>query len=85
MNRIRRIIITTTRRRTLRVQLTLISAHCPICDCEVDTLARSQAADVLEVDATALDEMIACGRLHAIQTVSSNQRICKDSLFAPLM
>lgn len=85
MNRIRRIIITTTRRRTLRVQLTLISAHCPVCDCEVDTLARSQAAEVLEVDATALDEMIASGLLHTIQPLNSDPRICKDSLFAPLM
>ena len=49
----------------------------------METLGQSQAADVLEVGGSILDDMIAAGLIHAILTVSGNLRVCKDSLFAP--
>lgn len=82
MKQTQRINITTTHRRILRVRPALVSAPCPICCREVETLAQSQAAGVLEVGRQSLDDMIGAGLIHAIRTVNGNLRICKDSLFA---
>ena len=81
MKQTRRITITTTHRRILRVRPALIYAPCPICCREVETFAQSQAADVLEVSRQALDGLSAAGLIHAIRTVSGSLRICRDSLF----
>ena len=77
----RRVKITTTRRRTQCVQLTSLRALCPLCACEVETLASAQAAAVLEIDELALDGLIAAGRVHAIALVNGHRRICRNSLF----
>ena len=45
-------------------------------------LTAGEAAAVLEVDDCTLDRLIAAGEVHALQTVSGNLRVCKDSLFA---
>ena len=45
---------------------------------EVETLSKAHAAYVLAIGDDALEELK--GRVHAIETVSGNQRICKDSL-----
>jgi len=82
MNQTHKIRITAIRRRILRYQPPAIRALCPICAREVETLAQSQAADVLEVGRQILDDLIAAGLIHAIRTVNGNLRVCKDSLFA---
>lgn len=81
MKQTHRIKITTTHRRILRFQPALVCAHCSWCGREVETLAQSQAADVLEISRQALDGLIAAGLVHAISTVSGSLRICCDSLF----
>ena len=78
-----RITITTTHRRTVRARPVCapVCVPCPMCGREVETLAHSQAADVLEVSQQGLDSLIAMGLIHALPTVSGNLRICRDSLF----
>ncbi len=83
MKQTQRISITTTHRRMLRVRPAPVCAPCSRCGREVETLGQSQAADVLEIGRQILDEMIANGLIHTIQTVNGNLRVCKDSLFAP--
>ncbi|MDQ3818449.1 MAG: hypothetical protein M3362_12345 [Acidobacteriota bacterium] len=73
-------------RRTLRVSEAgglhiLLRVPCPSCGREVETFNREQAGEILEVGELELSEMIAAGRIHAIQTASGNIRVCKDSLF----
>ncbi|HZS06076.1 MAG TPA: hypothetical protein VFD58_14650 [Blastocatellia bacterium] len=81
MKRTRKVTITTTRRRTLRVQ-PAIRARCPVCQHEVETLATAHAAEVLEIDAETLNRLVAAGRVHAIETVSGSFRVCQESLFS---
>ena len=76
-----RITVTTTHRRILRVQPARVRAPCPVCGREVETLAQSQAAEVLEISQQALDNLIAAGLIHAIPLVSGGCLICRDSLF----
>ncbi len=78
----RRVRITVTKIRRQRVQPLPIRALCPHCTQEVETLSLAQSAEVLEVSATTLDCFIAEGRVHAIETVSGNRRICQPSLFS---
>ena len=77
----RRVKITTTRRRSGRLQPPLIRAHCHVCAREVELLTPVQAGEVLRVDDLALGGLIAAGQVHAIQTVSHSWWVCKDSLF----
>jgi hypothetical protein len=81
MKRKRRVKITTTRRRTLNHARTPVLVFCPGCGHEVETLKKSQARELLEVDEQHLGFLIAEGRVHAIEIVSGSVRICKDSLF----
>lgn len=81
MKQTQRINITTTHRRILRVRPALSYAPCTICGREVETLAQSRAAEVLEVSQHILDNLIATGLIHAIPLVSGGSRICRDSLF----
>ena len=78
-----RITITTTHRRTLRARPVCapVYALCPMCGREVETLAPSQATDVLEVSQPALSVLLTAGLIHALPTVSGGLRICCDSLF----
>lgn len=81
LKEIRRITITTTRRRTLRIQSVEFRTICPICEREVATLTPGEAGAVLEVDALALGRLLSAGTVHVVQTVSGSLRICHDSLF----
>jgi hypothetical protein len=81
MKRKRTVKITTTRRRRLNLDQTVIRVHCRVCGREVETLTAAQAVEVLEVDAQRLGRLIVEGRVHAIESVSGSLRICKDSLF----
>ena len=81
MNDIHRIKIVVTRRRIVRWRTAELRARCPVCAREVETLACAQAAEVLEIDGEALANLIAAGRVHAIDLVSGGWRICRDSLF----
>ena len=77
----RRMKITKVQRQSVRVQSLLVRAHCPACEREVETLTRTQTAEVLEVNDHTLTRLIAAGQVHAIRTVSGSFRVCKDSLF----
>ena len=71
-------------RRTLRITAVegfTWRAPCPACGREVETFNREQAGEILEIGDLELSEMVAAGRVHAIQTASGNIRVCKDSLF----
>ncbi|MDQ3010434.1 MAG: hypothetical protein M3X11_06995 [Acidobacteriota bacterium] len=77
----RRIKISATRIRRQRVTAPGIRVFCLHCAQEVETWTASQAAEVLEVSAAALQHFIAEGQVHAIATVSGSLRICRVSLF----
>jgi hypothetical protein len=82
MKGMRRVKLTTIRRRRLRLEPPAIRAHCPACGREVETLTAAQAAEVLEIDAPLPSHFIAAGRVHVMRTVSGSLRVCQDSLFA---
>ena len=84
MKEIRRITLTVTRRRTLRLNLSPSRAHCPDCAREVETLSAHEAAAVLGVDEAAFDSLLAAGQVHVLQAVSGSLRICQASLFVSL-
>jgi ribosomal protein S20 len=81
MKEIRRLKITATRRRLTRYRQPAFRAFCPVCAREVETLSAAQAAEVLEVAAPQLDQLIAEGLVHAMATVSGSLWVCKNSLF----
>ena len=81
MNDTHRIKIVVTRSRTVRWRADGLRVRCPVCACEVETLACEQAAEVLEIDGQALAGLIAAGRVHTIALVSGDWRVCRDSLF----
>lgn len=81
MKEVRRLTLTVTRRRTLRVQFLPVRARCPVCACVVDTLDAAQAAAVLEVTPPQFQLLLADATVHALPTVSGSLRICQDSLF----
>lgn len=81
MKRIRRMKITTVERQLAYGQSPAIHAYCPLCRQTVETLSKTQAADLLEITQETLDRFIAEGQVHVIQTVSGTRRVCQDSLF----
>lgn len=81
MKRARTVKITATRRRTIRLTPPAIRAHCPVCEREVGMLTVTQAAEVLEIQARAFEQLIADGQVHAVETLSGGFRVCQDSLF----
>ena len=76
-----RVKLTTLRRRSILIKPPTVRANCPVCGREVELLTRRQTAEVLEVGMTALADLLAAGRVHAIPTVSGSLYFCKDSLF----
>lgn len=81
MKEVRRITVTTTKRRILRYQPQALSAFCPGCAREVEMLTSAQAAGVLEVDEQTFERLVSSGWVHTIQTLSGVVWVCKDSLF----
>lgn len=77
----RRLKISVTRIRRQRLEPAGLRAFCPRCAREVETLALSHAAEVLEVAADTLHNLLVAGHLHAIETVSGSLRVCRPSLF----
>lgn len=82
MKHTRKMKITKVQRQSVRLQPSVVRAHCPVCEREVETLTKTQAVEVLEVNEPTLNRFIAAGQVHAIRTVSGNFRVCKDSLFS---
>jgi len=58
------------------------SAFCAVCYRETETLTVAQSAAFLETDPKTLSELIAFGKIHAIETAIGNLRVCKNSLQA---
>ncbi len=77
-----KVTLTAVRRRTVRVTGAALRAPCAACGREVEALTAGQALAILEVGGQELNEFIAAGRVHAIQTVSGSVRVCKESLFS---
>jgi hypothetical protein len=73
--------ITAIRRRLIKVTAVTLSARCSICEREVETLTKTEAAAILEIDDRQLEHLITKGSLHVMSTVSGSSRVCKDSLF----
>ena len=74
--------ITTVRERTINMPEALLRAHCLACHQEVEMLTESHAAEILQVGAAALAQLIAASHVHAIETISGSRLICKDSLLS---
>ena len=74
--------VTNVRRQRISMLAVTLRALCQACRREVETLARFQAAEILEVEDQVLSAMILTGHVHAFETVSGSVRICKDSLFS---
>lgn len=72
--------ITTVREQTIKMPEAVVHAPCSACNREVEMLTPAHAAEILQVSAEALDQLIAAGRVHTIETISGSLLICKDSL-----
>ena len=81
MERSLKVKIKKVRRRSIRIPVFVVRAQCPLCQRYVEMLTLAEASEVLEVDARTVNQLIASGRVHTINTVSGGLRICKDSLF----
>ena len=73
--------ITRLRRQSMTVLKPALRVPCPFCLREVEALSRVQAACVLGIKERMLDELLAGGRIHSIQTINHHLWVCKDSLF----
>jgi len=69
------------RRQVVSASLDTLYMHCPMCGREVATLSKAQALKVSGLELEVLDEMAAAGEVHLFQIDSSDDRICRDSLF----
>ena len=76
-----RVKITAIRRRLIKVTAASLSAWCSICEREVETLNRTEAAAILEIDDCEIEHLVKEGSVHVICTVSGSLLVCKDSLF----
>ena len=81
MKRKARLIITRILRETT-IQERASNAFCQICGHETEMLTAAESAAFLETDTRKLNELITHGKIHAIETVTGNLRICKKSLLA---
>lgn len=77
---IRRVTITTTRRRTLRIQSVEFRTSCPICESVVGTPTPGEVATFLEADTRAVEDPIRGALIQILQTVSGSRRLCPDCL-----
>jgi hypothetical protein len=73
--------ITTASSLTIRLRGDGLKARCLACEREVEMVSEAEAQEILQVDALALDRLVAANHVHTIQAVSGNLRVCKDSLF----
>ena len=48
----------------------------------METLTKTDAAAILEIDDCEIEHLVNEGLVHLISTVSGNLLVCKDSLFA---
>ena len=83
MKRTRRIKITTTHRRTMRLLPPAVRAFCPVCACEVETLSAPEAAARLGVELDTFNRLLAAGQLHTMATASGSLRVCPAPLPVP--
>jgi excisionase family DNA binding protein len=74
--------ITTTRKKTISISISANRAFCAACRCEAQVITYTQAAQLLEMSQSQIEQLIAAGKLHAVRTVSSEVWICKDSLIS---
>ena len=81
MKRKLRLKIQKVRRQSITVAGEMFATYCANCGQEVEMLSRAQAVQILEVEEEALNVLISGNVVHAIETVSGSQRICKNSLF----
>jgi hypothetical protein len=81
MERSLKVTIKKVRRRSIRVPLFVVRAQCPICGQYVEAVTLAEAGAVLEVDVLTVNQLVADGQVHALNTASGGLRVCKDSLF----
>ena len=55
--------------------------YCQACQRDVEMLTSAEALRVLEIDDQMLLGLIGGGNIHAIESVSGNRWVCKESLF----
>lgn len=80
MQRTIKLKITTTRKRAINISRSALRAFCADCSREVQTLTCAEAAEFLETGEQNIEDLIAAGKVHALRTVNSGFRVCKDSL-----
>jgi Fe2+ or Zn2+ uptake regulation protein len=73
--------ITTVREQRIVSAAAELRLSCPVCEREVEMLSNVQAVTILGVNYQTLNQLVAAGRVHSIQTVSGKTWVCKESLF----
>jgi len=73
--------ITRVRQRVIQTYETAQRHHCQSCQREVVMLTSVEASRVLEIDHQMLAGLIDDGSIHAIESVSGNLWVCRESLF----
>jgi hypothetical protein len=76
--------ITRIRQRVIQSRESVERQRCQWCKREVEMLTSIEAATILEVDQQTLAGLISEGRVHAIESVSGNIWLCKESLLFPI-
>jgi len=74
--------VTITRVRRCRIEVTLARGRCAVCRQQVEAIPAAQAIEILEARGLNLDELLAAGVVHPIQTPGPDLWVCKDSLIA---
>ena len=73
--------VTRIRQRVIQVCEPVQRERCDSCRREVEMVTDAEAARVLAIDQQTLAVLIGDGSVHAIQSVSGNTWVCKESLF----
>jgi len=73
--------ITRVRQRVIQSRGSVQRHRCRLCQREVEMLTAVEALRVLEIDHQTLAGLIGDGSVHAIESVSGNLWVCKESLF----
>jgi hypothetical protein len=79
LKRKRTVTITKVRRQTVTVTASGLTAWCPLCRCDVETVSKSDATAALQLAGLMLE---GSERLHLIEVEIGNIRICKPSIIS---
>jgi len=78
----RKVTVTFTkiRRQTALAPTDVLRAHCSVCEREVETISQAQAVELLKLAGQSLEALLAGRRVHIVEVLGDELRVCKDSL-----